>query len=78
MVLAMNEINSPVSSKINLTQLVAAVATVVTVTRPQLIPFVEIAQNPDVQLVVVAGIALVSQAVTAVFRTWFTAKRPKL
>ena len=67
-------INKPVNSKINWTQLLAFGATILAATNPQLIPLIDAAQNPELQAAAVAGAAVVGQAITFVFRTWFTAK----
>ena len=67
-------INKPVNSKINWTQLLAFGATILAVTNPQLIPLIDAAQNPELQAAAVAGVAAVGQAITFVFRTWFTVK----
>ena len=67
-------LNKPVNSKINWTQLLAFGATILAATNPQLIPLIDAAQNPDLQAAAVAGVAVVGQAITFVFRTWFTVK----
>lgn len=67
-------INNPVNSKINWTQLLAFGATILAATNPQLIPLIDAAQNPELQAAAVAGVAAVGQAITFVFRTWFTVK----
>ena len=67
-------INKPVNSKINWTQLLAFGATILAATNPQLIPLIDAAQNPEIQAAAVAGVAAVGQALTFVFRTWFTVK----
>ena len=67
-------INPPANSKINWTQLLAFGATILAATNPQLIPLIDAAQNPEIQAAAVAGVAAVGQAITFVFRTWFTVK----
>lgn len=67
-------INNPVNSKINWTQLLAFGATILAATNPQLIPLIDAAQNPELQAAAVAGVAMAGQALTFVWRTWFTAK----
>lgn len=67
-------INKPVNSKINWTQLLAFGATILAATNPQLIPLIDAAQNPEIQAAAVAGVAMAGQAITFVFRTWFTIK----
>ena len=67
-------INNPVNSKINWTQLLAFVATILAATNPQLIPLIDAAQNPEIQTAAVAGVAMAGQVLTFAWRTWFTAK----
>lgn len=71
---AQMHINNPVNSKINWTQLLAFVATILVATNPQLIPLIDAAQNPEIQTAAVAGVAAVGQVATVVWRTWFTVK----
>ena len=71
---AMAYINPPTSSKINYTQLVAGCLTILAAAKPELIPLIDAANNPDIQTAVVAAIAGVGQLSTVVFRTWFTLK----
>ena len=67
-------INKPVNSKINWTQLLAFGVTILAATNPQLIPLIDAAQNPELQAAAVAGVAMAGQALTFVWRTWFTVK----
>lgn len=74
----MNEINAPSVSKINASQFIGAIGVYVAWKYPQYIPFVDTLNHPDVQALAIAVWALFVQFATFVFRTWFTAKRPKL
>ena len=49
-------------------------ATILAATNPQLIPLIDAAQNPEIQTAAVAGVAMAGQALTFVWRTWFTVK----
>lgn len=59
-------INTPALSKINWTNIVAAAAMLLTVFGFEL--------STETQLQIVTGIGLVSQFLSVIFRTWFTAK----
>jgi len=59
-------INSVALSKINWTQVVAAAATLIAVFGVDL--------SPETQTQIVMGIALISQLLTVVFRSFYTAK----
>lgn len=58
--------NPAALSKINWTNIIAAAATLLTVFGIDL--------TPEAQVQIVSGIALISQLLSVVFRTWFTAK----
>ena len=58
--------NPAVLSKINWTNIIAAGATLLTIFGIDL--------TPEAQMQIVTGIALASQLLSIVFRTWFTAK----
>lgn len=61
-------LNPALLSKINWTQLVAAAATILVLFGIEL--------SPEQQVSIVAGIGLVSNLLTTVFRTWFTGNAP--
>ena len=62
----MNAINPNALSKINWTNVIAAGATLLTVFGIDL--------SPELQVQIVTGIALATQLLTVVFRSFFTAK----
>jgi len=68
------EINHPVGSKINATQVFGAGLTLAAVLRPDLIPLIDAASSPEVQQAAVVAIGLVTQGVTMVLRTFFTGR----
>ena len=68
------EINHPGFSKINATQVFGAGLTLVATLRPDLIPLIDAASNPEVQQAAVVAIGLVTQGVTMVLRTFFTGR----